>query len=143
MARLLLVSFCARTPHLLARLTTPFGLRRVLAAFEGLVLVGIFFLCPETMYDRPASAVDPLEVDKYTTEHLEHKEKDGVATSSASAIEAQQDGPVVDTLSFWTSLKLWSHFKPRDSLYVVVLRPFAVLLSPHIFCEWTHFPPTQ
>lgn len=108
--------------------------RRVLGAFEGLVLIGIFFLCPETMYDRPASASDPLEVEKYTTEHVEHKEKDGVATSSSSAIEGQQDGPVVDTLSFGASLKLWSHFKPRDPLYVVVLRPFAVLLSPHIFC---------
>lgn len=136
------VSYCASVnlaPIISGVIATNHGWRScfyVLGAFEALTLIGVLLFCPETMYQRPASASDPLEHDKYTTEHIERSEEKGTAPgTSTSSLEAQKPADVADTLTFAASLKLVHRFEKKESIWIIIARPFAVFFAPHIFCR--------
>ena len=111
-----------------------------LGAFEALVLIGVFFVCPETLYDRQPTSPAIEEEEKYSTEHAEKvgavlDSKAGACTPSYTEGQGLQAHHVQDTLTFRQSLKLFTRVPHQDRLWLQISRPFAVFFAPHIFCK--------
>ncbi|GAA5859514.1 hypothetical protein JCM8547_006858 [Rhodosporidiobolus lusitaniae] len=148
------VTYCASVniaPIISAYIAGSYGWRRtfdVLAAFEGAVLVGVFFLCPETMYGR-SSTVDAsgelVEDDfKQEIDHIENpvgeSEQDGSIPSSRGP--SRTAGRADESpLGFVESLKVWSTGHGKQNVLVASAQPFAVVLAPQIF--WAMLAYTQ
>lgn len=150
------VTYCAvvnLTPIISAPIATQFGWRTcfwVQGAFTVAYAVMVFFLCPETKYNRPTTVGSPASPpsepdDKMEGSHSHVEVSKTVQDQLGNQLEMQshhhdntntapderyivQEGP-----SYLETLKPFSGRYPTEAAWIVFCRPFAVLLAPQIF----------
>ncbi|TFK46315.1 putative cycloheximide resistance protein [Heliocybe sulcata] len=105
----------------------------LITIFHGIALILIFFLVPETSYDRKT----PETVDTDSTSAADEKTvedaSEKVPVTDVEAVAVYPSGEYLPPKTYWQELKPWSGYVSKVSLFEVFFRPFPFVLSPVIW----------